>query len=92
MWAKLTTSESAQIITFHVAGMDLGQIFSTFMFTNVQKNIKQFLEKKPYIQYEPYFKLYIFMKLRDYSALRSHERRLHLQGHDTINNPNSLDN
>ena len=52
----------------------------------------RFLEKKTYIQYEPYFKLYIFMKLRDYSALRSHERRLHLQGHDTINNPNSLDN
>ena len=38
---------------------------------------------------EPYFKLFAFMEVRDYSMLRNHERRLHLQGHDTINNPNS---
>ena len=37
---------------------------------------------------EPYFKLYAFMTLKDYDSLRNHERRLHLQGHDTINNPN----
>ena len=38
---------------------------------------------------EPFFKLYVFMELSDYNTLRNHERRLHLQGHDTINNPNS---
>ena len=37
---------------------------------------------------EPYFKVYAFMALKDYDSLRNHERRLHLQGHDTINNPN----
>lgn len=34
---------------------------------------------------EPYFKLYVFMELNDYSKLRAHERRLHLDNHDTIN-------
>ena len=38
---------------------------------------------------EPFFKLFAFMELTDYNALRNHERRLHLQGHDTINKPNS---
>jgi hypothetical protein len=37
---------------------------------------------------EPYFKLYVMMELSDYNSLRNHERRLHLQGHDTTNNPN----
>ena len=47
------------------------------------------LEEKPFKRFEPYFKLYVFMELTTYSSLRNHERRLHLQGHDTINNPNS---
>ena len=38
---------------------------------------------------EPYFKLYVFMAISNYAALRNHERRLHLLGYDTINNPNS---
>ena len=38
---------------------------------------------------EPYFKLFVFMALTDYNGLRGHERRLHLQGHDTINKPHS---
>ena len=42
--------------------------------------------------YEPYFKLYVMMELSDYNSLRNHERRLHLQGHDTTNNPNRIEN
>ena len=42
-------------------------------------------KKKPLI--EPYFKLYVFMELTNYESLRNHERRLHLQGMDTINKP-----
>ena len=38
---------------------------------------------------EPYFKLYVFMVLNDYSKLRAHERRLHLDNHDTINATNT---
>ena len=38
---------------------------------------------------EPYFKLYAFMVLNDYSKLRNLERKLHLQGHDTMNKPHS---
>jgi hypothetical protein len=38
---------------------------------------------------EPYFKLYVFMELTDYKSLRNHERRLQLQGNDTINQPNT---
>ena len=34
---------------------------------------------------EPYFKLYAFMKLSNYKNLRNYERKLHLEGHDTIN-------
>ena len=34
---------------------------------------------------EPYFKLYAFMRLTNYSNLRNYERKLHLEGHDTIN-------
>ena len=38
---------------------------------------------------EPYFKLYAYMEVNDYSKLRNIERKLHLQGHDTINQPHS---
>ena len=34
---------------------------------------------------EPYFKLYAFMRLKNYNNLRNYERKLHLEGHDTIN-------
>ena len=34
---------------------------------------------------EPFFDLYVFMVVNDYSKLRSHERKLHLDNHDTIN-------
>ena len=34
---------------------------------------------------EPFFKLYVFMELTDYQKLRNHEKKLQLQGHDTIN-------
>ena len=49
------------------------------------------LEEKPFIKHEPYFKLFAFMTLSNYNSLRNHERRLQLQGHDTINKPNSWD-
>ena len=34
---------------------------------------------------EPYFKLYAFMTLKNYNNLRNYERKLHMEGHDTIN-------
>ena len=34
---------------------------------------------------EPYFRLYVFMVLSNYEKLRNYERKLHLEGHDTIN-------
>ena len=39
---------------------------------------------------EPFFKLYVFMTVNDYSKLRSQERNLHLQNHDTINASKNL--
>ena len=42
-------------------------------------------KNKGMLHSEPCFKLYVFMVLNDYNKLRNHERRLHLQGHDTIN-------
>ena len=47
------------------------------------------LEEKPFIRHEPYFKLFVFMTLSNYNSLQNHKCRLQLQGHDTINNPNS---
>ena len=41
--------------------------------------------KQGIVPKEPYFKLYIMMVLNDYHKLRSVERNLHLQNHDTIN-------
>jgi hypothetical protein len=38
---------------------------------------------------EPFFQLFVFMVLSDYNKLRNYERKLHLQGHDTINSPHS---
>ena len=38
---------------------------------------------------EPYFKSYIYMVLNDYNKLLNLEKRLHLAGHDTLNNPHS---
>ena len=34
---------------------------------------------------EPFFKMYMFMALSDYNKLRCYERKLHAQGHDTMN-------
>ena len=34
---------------------------------------------------EPFFKLYVFMVLNDYNKLRNYERKLHAEGHDTMN-------
>ena len=34
---------------------------------------------------EPYFRMYMFMALSDYNKLRNYERKLHAQGHDTLN-------
>ena len=34
---------------------------------------------------EPFFKLYVFMVLSNYNKLRNLERKLQLQGHDTMN-------
>ena len=41
---------------------------------------------------EPFFDLYVFMVVNDYNRLRSLERKLHLQNHDTINATNSYVN
>ena len=38
---------------------------------------------------EPFFKLYIYMVLSNYNKLRNYERKLHLQGHDTMNSPHT---
>ena len=38
---------------------------------------------------EPYFKAYIYMVASDYNKLLNLERKLHLAGHDTLNNPHS---
>ena len=69
----------------HGSGSD---IFDLHVHECARKQGKK-LEVKPFIKHEPYFKLFVFMELRDYSSLRNHERRLQLQGHDTINKPNS---
>ena len=69
----------------HGSGSDL---FDLHVHDCARKQGKK-LEEKPFKKNEPYFKLYIFMKLSDYNSLRNHERRLQLQGHDTINNTNS---
>ena len=34
---------------------------------------------------EPFFKLYAFMQMSDYNKLRNYERKLHADGHDTMN-------
>lgn len=79
----------------HGTGSDL---FDLHVYQCARKNIPSMTKKKtnkePVLQAisEPFFKLYVFMELSNYNALRNHERRLHLQGHDTINTSNSSHN
>ena len=34
---------------------------------------------------EPFFTMYAFLKLNDYNKLRNYERKMHAEGHDTMN-------
>ena len=68
----------------HISGSRHGSTTNLFDQHNYKCPEDLGMERK-----EPYFKLYVFMVLNNYSKLHSHERRLHLDGHDTINSSNS---
>ena len=65
-------------INNHISDCRLGT--STDIFDNHVHNCSS---EMPFV--EPYFKLYAFMQLNCYANLRNYERKLHLEGHDTIN-------
>ena len=64
----------------HITGCRLGN--STDKFDNHVFKCAQSM-KLPLI--EPFFKMYAFMSLNDYNKLRNYERKLHAEGHDTMN-------
>ena len=63
----------------HRAGCRNGK--STDLFDNHVYGCPQALGVTPS---EPYFLLYVMMACSDYNKLLNIERRLHLQGHDTV--------
>ena len=71
------TDNLRERINNHISGCRLGK--STDVFDNHVYNCGSGMLM------EPYFKLYAFMRLKSCNNLRNYERKLHLEGHDTIN-------
>ena len=68
----------------HISGSRHGKTGNLFDEHNYRCPEVLGLERK-----EPFFKLFVFMVLNNFGKLRAHERRLHLENHDTINASNN---